>query len=55
MAVVDAKGVDFGGDVITLDRKRSVLGVEDYEQVHAELAPYIQKSLFSIQDGLGLQ
>jgi hypothetical protein len=54
IAVVDPKGIDLGGDVITLDDERNVLRSNDYDVVAQELEPFIQRSLFLMEGGLEL-
>ncbi len=45
LGIVDAKGVDFDGDVIVLDKPRQVLKESEYEAAFGELQPLIQASL----------
>jgi hypothetical protein len=45
LGVVDSKGIDFGGKVIELKVKRSLLKEEEYEDVYGYIAPLLHKSL----------
>jgi hypothetical protein len=45
MAVVDAKGVDFGGDVYVLDEARSVMNERDFPAAQEFMEPFLQGSL----------
>lgn len=45
MAVVDTKGVSFGGDVHVLDDTRSVMNKDDYQPAHEIMEPFLQSSL----------
>ncbi len=45
LGIVDDKGVDFGGDVIRLTDKHSVLREDEFEDAYAEIAPYVRASL----------
>ena len=45
MAVVDAKGVDFGGDVYVLNETRSVMNERDFLAAREIMEPFLQNSL----------
>jgi hypothetical protein len=45
LGIVDDKGVDFGGAVIRLSDKRSMLREEEFDAAYQEMSPFIKASL----------
>ncbi len=45
LGIVDDKGVDFGGTVIRLNDKRSVLREEEFDAAYQEISPFVKASL----------
>lgn len=43
--IVDFKGIGFPGEVIRLEHKHQVLGLEEFDSAYAEMEPYIKGSL----------